>query len=87
MAVYLIHIDKPIGHARHYIGYSEDVAARLKRHRAGQGGRLLAAAVKRGIHFDVVRIWTEAGRAWEARLKRQGNIARLCPMCLNEKRK
>lgn len=85
MAVYLIHLDKPIGHARHYIGYSKDPRARLKRHRAGRGGRLLAVAAKRGIYFDIVRVWPDAGQAWERRLKRQNNASRLCPACLGKR--
>jgi predicted GIY-YIG superfamily endonuclease len=30
--VYLIHFDRPYHHARHYIGYTDDVDARLAGH-------------------------------------------------------
>ena len=30
--VYLIHLDRPVGHAWHYLGFTEDLDARLKAH-------------------------------------------------------
>jgi len=81
MPVYLIHLDKPIGHARHYLGYADDVTERLARHRQGRGGRLLKVAVSRGIGFDVVRVWPDGDRALERRLKRLKNGPGLCPVC------
>ena len=81
MPVYLIHLDEPIGHARHYIGYADDVDKRLVRHRRGNGGRLLKVAARRGIKFHVARIWPDGDRALERRLKRLKNGPRLCPIC------
>jgi hypothetical protein len=42
--VYLLHFDRPYRHARHYLGWTADetVDARLARHRAGGGARLIA---------------------------------------------
>jgi hypothetical protein len=49
---------------------------RLAEHRSGAGAKLVAAAIARGIDFDVVRIWPKATRADERRLKRQHNHKR-----------
>lgn len=53
--VYLIHIDEKIGgsgpysFAQHYIGYTDDLVERIKRHRSGNGSPLLRAAIKRNV--------------------------------------
>jgi hypothetical protein len=39
--VYLIHLDRPYRHARHYTGWTPDLDTRLTRHAKGQGARLL----------------------------------------------
>jgi len=71
----------PRGAAGHYLGSTtRNVAVRLAEHRAGVGAKMLAAAVERGIGFDVVRTW-DGGREVERRLKRQRNSPRLCPTC------
>lgn len=80
-AVYLIHLLVPIGHARHYIGFSLDHAARLEEHRAGRGGRLLKVANMRGVTYEVVRIWTPADRRFERRAKNYARARALCPVC------
>lgn len=59
---YLTCLDQPYFHARHYVGYSDDIARRLVTHRKGQGTPLLAAALAAGIDFRVVRTWPGADR-------------------------
>lgn len=92
MAVYLLHFDQPLGHARHYSGYSRqrDCQQRLERHAAGIGARLLKVALERGISWQVAKIWPEGDRAFERSLKARGQTA-ICPLCraeyLLEKRK
>lgn len=58
---YLIELSHPLGSHRHtaryYLGIARDVAARLAQHQAGQGSKMLAAAVRRAIAFSVVRWW------------------------------
>jgi hypothetical protein len=84
--VYLVHLDRklgsdhPLGGAGHYLGTTTNLANRLATHAAGKGARMLAAAVERGIGFDVVRTWP-GGRDVERRLKRQRNAPRMCPRC------
>ena len=74
-------VSNPKGAAGHYLGWADDVAARMAEHRAGRGARILAACVERGIAFDVVRTWADVDRAFERRIKRQHNALRLCPRC------
>jgi hypothetical protein len=86
VTVYLVHLDQrlgsdhPQGGAQHYLGQTINLDQRLECHRAGLGARILAAAVERGISFDVVRTWP-GGRAEERQLKRQHNAPKLCPRC------
>lgn len=84
MAVYLIHFDRPISPkhtCQHYLGYAEDVEARIKAHRAGNGSRLCEVAAERGIGFRVVRIWPDGDRTFERKLKNRKNAPKLCPCC------
>jgi predicted GIY-YIG superfamily endonuclease len=81
--VYLLHFDRPYKHARHYTGWagsSRSLTARLARHAAGNGARLLAVARAAGITWQLARTW-EGPRARERQLKRQGGASRHCPMC------
>jgi hypothetical protein len=85
--VYLIHFERPLGdlanprgQAWHYLGYTEDLAERLERHREGNGSAIMAAVAEAGIPWRVVRLW-EGGRDLERRLKAQHNTPRLCPIC------
>jgi predicted GIY-YIG superfamily endonuclease len=78
--VYLLHFDRPYRHARHYLGSTSDLRARLDQHRAGQGARLMAVVRAAGIDFELARTWT-GGRTRERQLKRRHASPRLCPMC------
>lgn len=85
---YLLHFDKVIGNednprgmARHYIGWADDLAARLADHRAGRGARLLAACVGEGIGWDVARTWVGVTRSTERSLKNRKQAWSLCPVC------
>jgi hypothetical protein len=85
--VYLIHFDKPLGNlanprgqARHYLGYTEDLDARLEAHRQGNGSAIMAAVADAGIPWRLVRTW-EGDRSLERQLKDQHNSPRLCPIC------
>src|ERR671938_1499441 len=75
---YLICLDEPYFHARHYVGFSDDIPARIATHRKGQGSPLLAAALAAGIDFRLVRVWPGADRRFQRKLhNRHGS--RLCP--------
>lgn len=80
--VYLLHFDRSYRHARHYIGFTQNLDKRLAEHRAGRGSPLIAAAIADGIDFQLAAIW-EGDRHSERRLHRQKNSrARLCPVCV-----
>jgi predicted GIY-YIG superfamily endonuclease len=89
--VYLLHFQRKLGNpsnsrgmAQHYIGFAEhDLAARLERHRVGNGSRLMHAVAVAGIPWTLARTW-EGGRDLERSLKSQKNAARLCPYCRGE---
>jgi predicted GIY-YIG superfamily endonuclease len=79
--VYLLHFERPYRHARHYLGWSADLEARLADHRAGRGSPLIRAAATAGISFVVARTWP-GDRTAERRLHRmKSSPARLCPVC------
>lgn len=94
MPVYLLHFDRPLAHAQHYIGYSvspESLIFRISDHRAGvsrAGGRYVAimrALHEAGIGFSLARTWPDADRGFERRLKRRfGGIRPACPVCSGE---
>lgn len=86
MAVYLLHFERKIAHAQHYLGYAKRVDERIARHRAGNGARLVAEFTSRGIGFVVARIWPDGTRQFERSLKSvRKNSRRLCPECKKEK--
>jgi predicted GIY-YIG superfamily endonuclease len=85
-ALYLLHLEAPVGgHAGHYLGQCDDLAARLRSHRRGAGARLLATAKARGIGWRLVRSWAApADKAARLQLERRLKNAhgpRLCPLC------
>jgi predicted GIY-YIG superfamily endonuclease len=83
VAVYLLHFDRPFGHARHYIGFSRSETSmemRLKHHRAGTGARLLAVATAAGVTWSLARVWPDGDRNFERSLKSHSGT-RYCPIC------
>lgn len=78
---YLICFDRPLAHARHYLGYAENLSGRMKCHRSGNGARLVAAVMRAGIGWRLVRVWPEGSRQLERKLKRQHKSRCLCPVC------
>ena len=84
MCVYLLHFSEPYKHARHYIGYADDLDARLARHRSGNGARLIQVIMDAGLDWRLARIWPDGDRKLERRLKNQKHGPRLCPICNGE---
>jgi predicted GIY-YIG superfamily endonuclease len=82
---YLLHFEGPYKHARHYLGWSEDILARFERHVRGNGSPLVKAAFAEGCAIRLVRVWPGATRDDERRLKRRKNSPRLCPVCRDRK--
>jgi hypothetical protein len=85
--VYLIHFDKPYKHARHYIGFTDNLEQRLHDHEhTRNGARLLQVVREAGIGFEVVKTWPEGDRNFERQLHNRKNSSRLCPICMAEKK-
>jgi hypothetical protein len=79
--IYLLHFDRSYHRARHYLGYTEDLEARLAAHRAGRGSPLVAAAIRDGIDFQLAATRPGDGTE-ERRMHRYRNSPRrLCPIC------
>lgn len=87
--VYLIHLDPPYRHARHYLGWTTNLNARLARHvgegeKDGRGSRLVEVAVAAGSRVVVARTWAGSRRD-ERRIKGRG-LSEYCPMCCDKPR-
>jgi len=83
--IYLLHFDQPYRHARHYVGWTEDLLERLDHHAKGSGARLVAVIWKAGIGFTCVRI-CEGTRCTERAIKNAGGAVRYCPACTSHPR-
>ena len=87
--VYTLHLDPPLGHAKHYTGWRKqaegqeaDVEHRLAEHEAGQGARLTQVQLARGGSWRLASV--EPGiRDRETQLKERG-AARRCDICKAE---
>ena len=78
--VYLLHFAEKYYHAQHYLGWTDSLAERLARHRAGNGSKLVRAFLQSGIDFVVARTW-KGNRNKERRLKKRKKSRQLCPIC------
>ena len=79
--IYLLHFDQAVSdHARHYLGWASDLAARLEAHREGRGARLMEVVAERGITWHLSRTW-EGTRDRERAIKNRAEGPRLCPDC------
>jgi predicted GIY-YIG superfamily endonuclease len=80
-SVYLVHMARALHGARHYLGFTTNVAQRVARHKAGRGAPLLGEATRRGISWRVVRRWLRKDGFFEQELKRNHALHDLCPVC------
>jgi cytosine/adenosine deaminase-related metal-dependent hydrolase len=83
--IYILHIDPPLAHARHYVGWTadEDVSRRVREHLEQTGrrpSRLVAAALAAGRAVTLAGA-LEGDRALERRLKARKGAASFCPLC------
>ena len=78
--VYLLHFDEPYRHAKHYIGFTEDLDRRLVEHQTGAGARLIEVIINAGRSFTLARTWP-GDRTLERRLHRRKASPRFCPVC------
>jgi hypothetical protein len=83
--IYILHIDPPLGHARHYVGWTKDadVTRRVREHLEQTGrrpSRLVRAALAAGRTVTLAGT-LEGDVAFERRLKARGSAASYCPLC------
>ena len=78
--VYILHLDSPLAHARHYVGWARRLEQRIEHHHQGTGARLLQVCNERGISYRLATHFPGTRRD-ERRLKNQKNTARYCPVC------
>ncbi len=80
--VYTLHLDPPLGHAKHYTGFGRDLDARLAEYASGQGARLTQVQLDRGGTWRLASA-QPGTRDREAQLKERG-ASRRCPICQAE---
>jgi predicted GIY-YIG superfamily endonuclease len=78
--VYLIHFNTPYKHAKHYLGYSQNIGERIIQHELNQGARLMQVVNDAGLEWKVSRVWLDGSRQLERSLKGRGK-SRICPIC------
>ncbi len=81
ITLYLLHFSRPYKHARHYLGSTQNLRQRLAEHATGRGANLIRIIQEAGISWSLARVWENASRADEAKLKKHQHNARLCPLC------
>lgn len=83
--VYVLHAKSKLHHAQHYTGFTTNIDARLRLHRAGLGAKLTRAYNAHGIDYELAMLIPvgscEEGHALERRLKAKHNASRYCPIC------
>ncbi len=78
--VYLIHFNRRLKHAGHYIGFTTDLDKRITDHLCGMGARLMEVINDAGIEWKIARTW-RGDRKLERRLKNWNGAAKFCPIC------
>lgn len=83
--IYILHIDPPLHHAKHYVGFTKDktVDRRVNEHLTQSGRRpskLVGAALLAGRTVTLAAT-LDGDRALERRLKARKNAAAFCEIC------
>lgn len=95
--VYLLHFSPPFKHAKHYLGYADDIYRRLYKHEFGKSdAKLVKAATNAGVTILIARVWQDKDRSFERHLKgrkllkdgsrthHKGSLKKHCPICQKE---
>jgi predicted GIY-YIG superfamily endonuclease len=85
MSVYILHLQTPLKHAHHYVGFAKNVDERIAHHRNGTGARFTQVCNELGITYEVARVFKGKGRNFERKLKNTNNTKRYCPICMGTK--
>jgi predicted GIY-YIG superfamily endonuclease len=83
MSVYILHLSPPLKHARHYVGFSEQVKKRFNHHLAGTGSRFTQVCREKGITLTLAVVIRHASREDERRIKTASRmrLRERCPVC------
>lgn len=87
--VYILHLDTPLHHAKHYVGFSQNgrtLIQRIAHHRNGTGAKFTKALREKGIGFQHVRTFHNVDRNFERKLKNTHNVSIYCPICSKQPR-
>lgn len=83
---YIFHFNAPLGNlanpraqANHYVGFCDDLDSRIAKQLAGKGAKLVAAAIKQGLIFELYH-WP-AALATEKLVKKTKKTSLYCPAC------
>lgn len=81
--LYLLHFEPAYRHARHYLGYADDIPRRIGEHlrSTSRSSPLVRAAIAAGSLVVVARTFPGCDRTEERRMKRNHGHARFCPIC------
>lgn len=84
--LYIFHFNAPLGNlsnpraqANHYVGFADDLDSRIAKQLAGKGAKLVAAAMKQGLIFELYH-WP-APLATEKLVKKTKKTSLYCPAC------
>lgn len=88
MTVYVLHLDPPLRHARHYVGYTPDADAgrRVAEHLRGVGNPLVKAALAAGSVVSLAHEFPGAGRDFERNIKNRKDVRCWCALCAEGRR-
>lgn len=81
--IYILHFEHPFKHARHYIGWTDNLEQRLTDHWNGRGSTLLKHVRMAEIGWIVAAVFPGT-RNDERKLKNRGGCSRSCPICQDE---
>jgi len=84
--VYILHLERPLAHARHYSGCTAELQNRLKAHALGQGSAFTRHLAKIGIEWKLGALFQvkedlNTIRGVERILKDQHHAPDYCPLC------
>ena len=79
--VYILHLERPFGHARHYIGYTKSwmhFLNRMEEHYMGRRSIFMSHVRDAGIGFSISRVYYDATRDFERYLKNMNSTGLYC---------
>lgn len=86
--VYIICFDQPIqterANVKHYVGFATHLEQRIQHHRNGTGAAILRAANNAGIKWNISRVFKNATREIERKIKNYKKTAAFCPNCFSD---